>query len=479
MRLRPLSLSGGAVLHIALPVVAFGVGRSTGTAWLYVIATVLGVSLLPAIVLPAVGARRARVVAVTPPAVAVAGDRVRVDVVASAPRPVAVTLVDRGAVVGRWWQPAGDHRGELVGTFERRGRVERLQVRARCASPLGLWPWEYRSEVELASPVLVGPLAALGAAPPPVGIELDEGSATIERRGEAGEVGGVRPWADGDSVGWVHWPTSLRVGELVVREWLPPGRPLVEVHARAGTPDPEVEASRAMGQVEAGLAAGHEVRLVLPDERVHVRRRLDAARVLAVADLGPVPDVETPPMPEPDPVEDRVGPRVGAALSLLIGAVAVLGALSWPPFTTALCLGGIPAGAALSWVLRRRPTRAVMLVTVPLALLAIVRFVTGAARGSNVMVLQDPLAELLLTMLVIHGFDLPKRRNLRFAVGASTALVLYAGVLRVDPTFGFLVASWFLAAGWTLGALHRSELAEVGSLRGDSRAVPLRDRAAG
>jgi len=476
MSLRPLRPAGGAVLHLALPFVAIGLGRSTGSAWLFILATVLGVTVLPAVLLPALGARRARVHFVAPPAVAAAGDGVRIAVAATAPRPIAVTLLDRGAVVARWWQPAGPHEGEVIGTFERRGKVEHLQVRVRCASPLGLWPWEHRSRVDLIAPVLVGPQATPAAVPPPVGLELDEGSATVERRGEAGEVGGVRPWTDGDSVGWIHWPTSLRAGELVVRDWLPPGRPLVEVSARGGTPDPEAEASRAMGQVEAGLAAGYEVRLVLPEAEVRVRRRLDAARALAQADLGRVPDVETPPAPEPDPVEDRIGPRIGAAVTMLIGAVAVLGSLSWPPLTSLVCLVGIPAGAVFSWAVRRHPTRGVMLVTVPLAMVALARFVVGAPGSDDITGLREPLAELLLTLLVVHGFDLPKRRNLRFSVGASTALILYAGVLRVDPTYGFLVVTWFLAAGWTLTALHRSELTEVGSLRGPQRDPTRRER---
>jgi len=42
------------------------------------------------------------------------------------------------------------------------------------------------------------------------------------RHGPEGDFYGVRPWRSGDSRRWIHWRTSARVGELVVRQFEQP-----------------------------------------------------------------------------------------------------------------------------------------------------------------------------------------------------------------------------------------------------------------
>ncbi len=39
-----------------------------------------------------------------------------------------------------------------------------------------------------------------------------------QRGNHRGDVDGVRAWRDGDAVGSIHWPSSLRVGDLIVHD---------------------------------------------------------------------------------------------------------------------------------------------------------------------------------------------------------------------------------------------------------------------
>src|SRR5439155_631773 len=69
-------------------------------------------------------------------------------------------------------------------------------------------------------------------------------------------VRAVRPYVPGDPARLVHWPTSARRGELVVREHEPPPALGVALVVDLRGLDPEDAASRAMGIGQSTLAAG-------------------------------------------------------------------------------------------------------------------------------------------------------------------------------------------------------------------------------
>jgi transglutaminase-like putative cysteine protease len=275
----------------------------------------------------------------------------------------------------------------------------------------------------------------------------------------------------------VHWPTSLRTGELVVREHDPPARTEVAVHLPATAT--EDDAGRAAGAVDAALHAAWDVRLTVPvasgEHVVRPRDRTEAAEALAHAQLAePAGPPKQPAPPGVDPVEDRVWARIAVTSTLLVGAGAALGALRWPPVLTAACLLGLPAAGWLSYVNRRRRAPVVVLLSALAVLLVVLRFVgqVGNVQAASFGVARDPLAELLIAILVIHAADLPQRRNLRFAVAASGVLLLYAGAVRVDPGYGPWIVVWAAAAAWALAAVHRSEVRATGPLghdRADAR----------
>jgi uncharacterized protein (DUF58 family) len=86
--------------------------------------------------------------------------------------------------------------------------------------------------------------------------ERVSGGSPLLTRGTGDTVRAVRPYAPGDPARLVHWPTSARRGEIVVREHEPPPALGVALVVDLRGPTPEAAASRAAGIGVATLAAG-------------------------------------------------------------------------------------------------------------------------------------------------------------------------------------------------------------------------------
>ena len=144
----------------------------------------------------------------------------------------------------------------------------------------GLVPAEGWAAVRELGPVTRGPLAADGAVlesgdplgffrtrrrRPPEGLALVlprfrsladnlrvrevESQLTVVRAGHGNDLYGVREYRSGDSLRRIHWRTSARRGELVVREFEPPGQRVLALLMDAGP------ASREVADQLARLAA--------------------------------------------------------------------------------------------------------------------------------------------------------------------------------------------------------------------------------
>jgi hypothetical protein len=90
----------------------------------------------------------------------------------------------------------------------------------------------------------------------PVPDEMLATAAPMFAAGGGDTVRAVRPYVPGDPARLVHWPTSARRGELVVREHEPPPALGVALVVDLRGPDPEEIASRAMGIGQSTLASG-------------------------------------------------------------------------------------------------------------------------------------------------------------------------------------------------------------------------------
>ena len=213
-----------------------------------------------------------------------------------------------------WWSvPSGA--AAAVELTLGRSVVESLTVTMSTDGPLGMLSVSRRVEVPLAVPLFVGPDPVHRLWTPPVAPETgsDEAAGAAAHGGD--EVRSVRPYRSGDPAHLVHWPSSARVGSLVVREFEPPTRPGVVLVVDLGpavvavdgptvgaAPDTAVDAAvdtaveravaEAAGLAAAVLAFGGRVLLCTHEHggarTAEVATPLQARRRLAAATPGPV-----------------------------------------------------------------------------------------------------------------------------------------------------------------------------------------------
>jgi uncharacterized protein (DUF58 family) len=115
--------------------------------------------------------------------------------------------------------PRGGWRTEKVIAGLRRGLVGRTGWKIVTSDPLGLWPVRRRcddAEVALVLPRFTSLAGRVRTR------EL-ESSVPSHRAGAGSDMLGIREYRAGDSLRRIHWPSTARRGELVVREYEPPG----------------------------------------------------------------------------------------------------------------------------------------------------------------------------------------------------------------------------------------------------------------
>ncbi len=217
----------------------------------------------------------------------VVGEPVKFEVtVTSGGGPVEVSLGSGDAIERRWWSASGRSTTSVAPTATGRCVLRDLEVEVRSSAPLGVLRVLRRHDIALGAPVWIAP------AP----IEQRWRVESTERRAldgsarqpsNAGDlVRSVRHYVPGDPAHLVHWPTSARAGELLIRELEPPGDLLVAVVVHLDDADDTV-AGRAAGLVEAISEAGGSVILCTATEDgpdvTTVAGRLHAGRLLAAA----------------------------------------------------------------------------------------------------------------------------------------------------------------------------------------------------
>ena len=162
----------------------------------------------------------------------------------------------------------------------------------------------------------------------------------------------------------------------------------------------------------------------------------------------------------PRPPEDSIALR-GAVLGAVVTGTAALtsvGAISLS--LTLLVVVLLGAGYAFSYVYRNPPSWkwAVKILLTLGALAALAHFFGELRKLQTVDEARFPLATLFLAVQVLHGFDLPARKDLNFSLGSSLALMAIAGTLSQDTGYAFYLVTYF---GFVMAALtlaHRSEL---------------------
>ena len=119
-----------------------------------------------------------------------------------------------------------------------------------------------------------------------------------------------------------------------------------------------------------------------------------------------------------------------------------------------MVLGGLPAGYWYSWRTRYREGFWLKVFVAMCAFVALGWFVTAIAprAGATFADAQVPLAELFLAIQVLHGLDVPARRDLLFSLLSGVVLMAVAGVLSVSMALVPYLIVWGVAIRRRAGA---------------------------
>ncbi len=153
----------------------------------------------------------------------------------------------------------------------------------------------------------------------------------------------------------------------------------------------------------------------------------------------------------PGPPEHSIALRV-ACLGAVIVAIAAAASMGEISEVTALCGSGLAAlGMGFSYATRSHPPAWTKILVAVGAIGVSVWFfqsVTGPVNGiANV---EEPLIVLLVSILVLHSFHVPARRDLTFSLAAAAGLMAVGGAQAIDLRFGFYALAW---AGFSLVGL--------------------------
>jgi transglutaminase-like putative cysteine protease len=151
------------------------------------------------------------------------------------------------------------------------------------------------------------------------------------------------------------------------------------------------------------------------------------------------------------PPEDSIRLRA-ACLGTVLVAVAGCASLHEVSTRTAVIAAGlITSGMVFSYRTRGEPPGWVKVLVAAGAIGAFAWFFHSLS-GTNVQLLsvENPLTLLLTSVLVVHSFHVPARRDLLFSLAASAGLMAVGGSQAIDLQFGLYVIAW---AGFGLWAL--------------------------
>ncbi len=372
--------------------------------------------------------------------------------------------------------------------FSTPGLISELTVRVEFAGPAGLFWWRRSSTVAVddvyVAPVGHGPLIDVESTP-----STADGSMTAQRGNHDGEIDGVRPWRQGDSMSSVHWASSLRTDELIVHDRLTAAdqRWIVDLDATSA------DADRLRWTLDEGRRLGHGVAIRTRDGATHpvtdddaaarwsalaAQARNDALRDDARSARRGAGILQRqinlrPPTTETDTTITGVT-RWAAAAAAFASMSMLIGALDGSSAQLALVLGAVGLGVVVSlWVARRSGRRPVLM---QLAIIAAILISLGviAVQAADVdgllAALRGPLPNVLMLLVVLHGFETVDRRTLRVHLAITFVLASYAAGLRIDAALGWWLAAW--AVPFVVSMLTTTRLA--GGVRGrpDHRRQP-------
>ena len=176
--------------------------------------------------------------------------------------------------------------------------------------------------------------------------------------------------------------------------------------------------------------------------------------------------------------EDSLALRAAVLGAVMVGALTLTIENAISGGMGALLLVLLPAAYWVSYVRRDKDNWHIKIALTLLAVFALLRFL-GQLRGITTLdEVRFPLADLFLWIQVLHGFDLPARKDLNFSLGSSLTLMAAAGSISQNMTFAVMLLIYFAFGILSLALSHRSEIAE-GVVTGASARPASAGRGAG
>jgi uncharacterized protein (DUF58 family) len=269
--LRPRRRIAALVVGAAL---LFTVGTSVQAGWLLVLSSILLGAAIAGLLLPLRMVRGIHVERRAPEE-AFQGDLVSVELtVSNAGRGMRLGLEIEDPHLSRTWilvPPLGPGDRAVIGTTRRaarRGVQESTAASLRSAAPFGVA--QARRPVAAPGRTVVFPAVVQLGRVPLIDLAPTHDSAmhTVPRRGTGPEYLGIREYRTGDSMRHVHWPSTARLGQVMVREFEQEHTRrlaiVLDTWADAGEEDTPLDAACSAGAsvAFAALGRGHGVRLV-------------------------------------------------------------------------------------------------------------------------------------------------------------------------------------------------------------------------
>ncbi|MHB1326426.1 MAG: transglutaminase TgpA family protein [Thermoleophilia bacterium] len=156
--------------------------------------------------------------------------------------------------------------------------------------------------------------------------------------------------------------------------------------------------------------------------------------------------------------ENSLGLRLSVLAAILTAEVAILSM----GYYDALSVLGVPAftiaGFAYSWKYRQRRNLLMKFVLSILVITVAVLFTRELT--TNIYDTRLPLIKLLLWLQVLHSFDLPARRDLKFSLASGLTLLAAAAVLSTGMVYILGLALFTITAVIALIFLYISEASQ-------------------
>jgi protein-glutamine gamma-glutamyltransferase len=460
-RSHPVAISKGALSLIGAWFVGLAIVRLTGAAAVVLLLVAALVAMIAASVSGWWRLRSVSITGIVTPTASTVGEPIAI-VIAHAERhrstaPVRVSVIAQLVTL--------DDRSPTSATLavDAPGVLTELSCSLESAGLGGLVRWRRRQVVRIdtlhVAPIATGPILPVDRNP-----TTTEGAIAAGIGPKVGELDGSRPWRPGESQQAIHWPSTLRAGEVIAfdRSTATDSRWSVSGDA---------DAARLRWTLEEGLRSGHEVVLTgvvsiggaeSDTGDITIHNSDDVLRWSAIAaDRQTEQAEEQRRSPlwkrEFSLIGDRTGKRVDQTLEavnprarLLTGAAAVtaivmlLGALGSGAADRVFAVIGIAVATAVSLGFsgRSRPwwARASIVFIAAAALGRIA--VQASGVGGLLEALRGPMPDLLILLVVLHGAEINDRRTTRVHLAITGVVVAYATGLRIDGSVGWWMLSW-------------------------------------